>query len=66
MEFDGKETVWCPVGDFFGSGIGLHPLQGWYRTVRAIAAHIAIAHIIHEDEDDIGTRGRAETGNQKR
>ena len=33
MEFDSKETVWCPVGDFFGSGIGLHPFQGWYRTV---------------------------------
>ena len=33
MEFDGKETVWCPIGDFFGSGIGLNPFQGWYRTV---------------------------------
>lgn len=33
MQFDGKETVWCPIGDFFGSGIGLHPFQGWYRTV---------------------------------
>ena len=33
MEFDGQETVWCPVGDFFGSGIGLNPYQGWYRTV---------------------------------
>jgi hypothetical protein len=33
IEFDGKETVWCPVGDFFGCGIGLHPFQGWYRTV---------------------------------
>ncbi|WP_411827876.1 glycoside hydrolase family 172 protein [Luteolibacter sp. AS25] len=33
MEFDGKETVWCPIGDFFGSGIGLNPMQGWYRTV---------------------------------
>ncbi len=33
MEFDGKQTVWCPVGDFFGCGIGLHPFQGWYRTV---------------------------------
>lgn len=33
MEFDGKETVWSPVGDFFGTGIGLHPFQGWYRTV---------------------------------
>ncbi|MFG0287179.1 MAG: glycoside hydrolase family 172 protein [Rhodopirellula sp. JB044] len=33
MEFDGKETVWCPLGDFFGTGLGLHPFQGWYRTV---------------------------------
>ncbi|QEG24892.1 glycoside hydrolase family 172 protein [Mariniblastus fucicola] len=33
MEFDGNETVWCPIGDFFGSGIGLNPVQGWYRTV---------------------------------
>ncbi len=33
MEFDGKQTVWCPIGDFFGCGIGLNPFQGWYRTV---------------------------------
>ena len=33
IEFDGKETAWCPIGDFFGSGIGLNPMQGWYRTV---------------------------------
>lgn len=33
MSFDGKDTVWCPVGDFFGTGIGLHPFQGWYRNV---------------------------------
>jgi len=33
MEFDGEQTVWCPIGDFFGSGIGLNPFQGWYRTV---------------------------------
>ena len=33
IEFDGKETVWCPIGDFFGSGIGLNPVQGWSRTV---------------------------------
>ncbi|SEC72309.1 Protein of unknown function [Maribacter dokdonensis] len=33
MEFDGQETVWTPIGDFFGSGIGLNPFQGWYRTV---------------------------------
>ncbi len=33
MTVDGEETVWCPVGDFFGSGVGLNPLQSWYRTV---------------------------------
>lgn len=33
MSFDGKETVWCPIGDFFGSGIGLNPYQGWHNTV---------------------------------
>ncbi len=33
MECDGKPTIWCPIGDFFGSGIGLNPFQGWYRTV---------------------------------
>lgn len=33
IEFDGAETVWCPVGDFFGSGAGLNELRSWYRTV---------------------------------
>jgi len=33
MEFDGQETVWCPIGDFFGTGVGLNPYQGWYRSV---------------------------------
>jgi hypothetical protein len=33
MTFDGKETVWCPVGDFFGSGVGLNELISWYRRV---------------------------------
>lgn len=35
VSFDDKEIVWCPIGDFFGSGIGLNPFQGWYRTVDA-------------------------------
>ncbi|MGB7326746.1 MAG: glycoside hydrolase family 172 protein, partial [Rubripirellula sp.] len=35
LSFDDKETVWCPIGDFFGGGIGLNPFQGWYRTVDA-------------------------------
>lgn len=33
IEFDDMQTVWCPIGDFFGTGIGLNPFQGWYRTV---------------------------------
>ncbi len=32
-EFDGNQTVWCPVGDFFGSGVGLNPFRGWWREV---------------------------------
>ncbi len=33
MEFDGEQTVWCPIGDFFGSGVGVNPYTGWWRTV---------------------------------
>jgi hypothetical protein len=33
LEFDGEETVWSPVGDFFGSGIGLNPFHDWWRAV---------------------------------
>lgn len=33
MNFDGKQTVWCPISEFFGTGVGLNPFQGWYRTV---------------------------------
>ena len=35
MEFDGEQTVWCPVGDFFGSGVGVNKYKGWYRQVEA-------------------------------
>lgn len=33
IEFDGEQTVWCPIGDFFGTGIGLNPVEGWYSSV---------------------------------
>jgi hypothetical protein len=33
MTFDGEETVWCPVGDFFCSPDSLHPLETWQRGV---------------------------------
>jgi hypothetical protein len=35
MQCDGARTVWCPVSDFFGSGVGLVPVRSWYRTVLA-------------------------------
>jgi hypothetical protein len=33
ITFDGEQTVWCPLGDFSGSGVGGKPIQSWYRTV---------------------------------
>jgi hypothetical protein len=33
IQFDGEQTVYCPVADFAGSGG--KPLQSWYRTVSA-------------------------------
>jgi len=33
MECDGEQTVWAPVGEFFGSGLGANPYRGWWRMV---------------------------------
>ncbi len=33
IDFDGTQTVWCPVGDFFGTGHQLHPYRSWYSEV---------------------------------
>ncbi|MDR1383744.1 MAG: DUF2961 domain-containing protein [Planctomycetaceae bacterium] len=33
ISFDGKETVTCPVGDLFGTGVGLNPYSSWYTSV---------------------------------
>jgi hypothetical protein len=30
MEFDGERTVWVPLGDFFGLGVGTNPLRTWW------------------------------------
>lgn len=32
-EFDGEQTVWCPVGDFFGTGYQVHAYRSWYTNV---------------------------------
>ena len=33
MTFDGEETVWCPIGDFFGTGYHMRPHATWYTDV---------------------------------
>ena len=33
--FDGEATIWCPVGDFFGSGVGVNLLKNWVCQVSA-------------------------------
>ncbi|MBN2592808.1 MAG: DUF2961 domain-containing protein, partial [Sedimentisphaerales bacterium] len=33
IAFDGETTVWCPIGDFFGTGYHLHPYSTWYTSV---------------------------------
>ncbi len=35
MEADGQPTVGVPVGDFFGSGVGLNPFRDWWRSVES-------------------------------
>lgn len=33
MECDAEPTIWCPLSDFFGAGVGVSALRDWYRTV---------------------------------
>jgi hypothetical protein len=33
ISFDGKETVWIPAGEFFGTGYEIHPSQTWNTKV---------------------------------
>ncbi len=33
VTFDGNQTVWCPIGDFFGCGINLRAVTDRYRRV---------------------------------
>ena len=32
-KFDGEETIWCPLGEFFGSGVGRNCLNSWTRQI---------------------------------
>ena len=33
IKFDGNETVWVPVGDFFGTGYQIHPSKTFFTQV---------------------------------
>ena len=33
LEFDGQRTVWCPIGDFYGTGYKLSAFTTWYSNV---------------------------------
>jgi D-arabinan exo alpha-(1,3)/(1,5)-arabinofuranosidase (non-reducing end) len=46
IEFDGETTVWAPVSDFFGSGIGLHDLSDRMRWVREQGGLLACGWIM--------------------
>jgi len=35
IAFDGKRTVWAPVGDFFATGYQIIPAATWYHEVQA-------------------------------
>lgn len=34
LSFDGEEMVRCPLGDFFGSGVGVNPYRTWRTEVQ--------------------------------
>jgi len=34
VSFDGMQTVWCPIGDFFGTGYQIYQSNTWYSEVR--------------------------------
>lgn len=34
MVFDGKQTVWAPIGDFFGTGYQIRPHDTWNTSVK--------------------------------
>ena len=33
IRFDGEHCVWCPAGDFFGTGYDIYPHTTWYTRV---------------------------------
>ncbi len=38
ITFEDQQTVWCPMGEFFGTGYRIHPYQTWYTRVDEVGA----------------------------
>lgn len=38
-EFDGEKTIWCPLGAFFGGGVGFNKSEDWYRNM-TVTGHL--------------------------
>ena len=75
MDFDGEQTVWCPITDFFGSGVGINALQSWYRTVDLNGvmvcrwvmpyAHSARVHLVNLGAQPVSISLKASVGRWK-
>ncbi|MCL2742994.1 MAG: DUF2961 domain-containing protein [Planctomycetaceae bacterium] len=53
ISFDGKETVWCPLGDFFGGGVGINPYKSWYSRVEKDGTLISLWQMPFKKEMDV-------------
>lgn len=53
--FDGEETIWTPVGDFFNIGVGLKQYRMWERAVDACGT--ALGYL--DEEERLSCAARA-------
>ena len=53
IKCDGKETVWCPLGDFFGSGVGVNPYKSWYTRIEQDGTMLSLWHMPFQKSVDV-------------
>ncbi|MDR0871685.1 MAG: DUF2961 domain-containing protein [Planctomycetaceae bacterium] len=53
IKFDDKETVWCPLGDFFGSGVGINPYKSWYSRAEKDGTLISLWRMPFKNSMDV-------------
>lgn len=63
--FDGQSTVWCPVGDLFGSGVGANAFDDARRSVTEDGAFISSWVMPYEKTGRIALRGLGKKGQIK-